>query len=55
MATSDQVGPVALASPSSSLSHTHTSPAGDLVHPGTLTPPTGDQMDPVAPSRKDHD
>ena len=39
---------VALASPSSSLSHVHTSPAGDLAHPGTLTPPTGDQVDPVA-------
>ena len=45
---SDQMGLVALASPNSSLSHTHTSPAGDLAHPGALTPPTGDQLDLVA-------
>ena len=43
--------PVALTSPSSnsSLSHAHTSPAGDLARPGSLTPPKGDQVDPVAP------
>ena len=36
--------PAALASPSSSLSHAHTSPADDFAQPGSLIPPTGDQL-----------
>ena len=38
----------ALVSPSSSLSPTHTSGTGNLAHPGSLVPPTSDQMDHVA-------
>ena len=36
----------ALVSPSSSLSPAHTSGNGDSAHPGSLIPPTSDQMDP---------
>ena len=45
---SERADLAALVSPSSSLSPAHTSGTGDLAHPGSLIPPTSDQMDPVA-------